>query len=97
MRVLVKAMIPTTAGNKVLKDPNFMKNLEDYIHKFNCEAAYFFPLNGNRTMAFVLDLPSQDMLPAVAEPLFQNFEANVEVHPAMNLDDLKKGISNMQV
>jgi hypothetical protein len=97
MRVLVRAMIPTTAGNKVLKDPNFMKNLEDYIHKFNCEAAYFFPLNGNRTMAFVLDLPSQDMLPAVAEPLFQNFEANVEVHPAMNLDDLKKGISNMQV
>jgi len=90
-------MIPTTAGNKVLKDPNFMKNLEDYIHKFKCEAAYFFPLNGNRTMAFVLDLPSQDMLPAVAEPLFQNFEANVEVHPAMNLDDLKKGISNMQV
>jgi hypothetical protein len=97
MRVLVRAMIPTTAGNKVLKDPNFMKNLEDYIHKFNCEAAYFFPLNGNRTMAFVLDLPSQDMLPAVAEPLFQNFEANVEIHPAMNLDDLKKGISNMQV
>lgn len=97
MRVLVRAMIPTTAGNKVLKDPNFMKNLEDYIHKFNCEAAYFFPLNGNRTMAFVLDLASQDMLPAVAEPLFQNFEANVEVHPAMNLDDLKKGISNMQV
>jgi hypothetical protein len=97
MRVLVRAMIPTTAGNKVLKDPNFMKNLEDYIHKFNCEAAYFFPLNGNRTMAFVLDLPSQDMLPAVAEPLFQNFEANVEVHPAMNLDDLKKGISNMKV
>jgi hypothetical protein len=95
MRVIVRAMLPTTAGNKALKDPNFMKNLEDYIHKFNCEAAYFFPLNGNRTMAFVLDLPSQDMLPAVAEPLFQNFEASVEVHPAMNLDDLKKGISNM--
>jgi hypothetical protein len=97
MRVIVRAMLPTTAGNKALKDPNFMKNLEDYIHKFNCEAAYFFPMNGNRTMAFVLDLPSQDMLPAVAEPLFQNFEASVEVHPAMNLDDLKKGISNMQV
>jgi hypothetical protein len=47
-------------------------------------------------MAFVLDLPSQDMLPAIAEPLFQNFEANVEVHPAMNLDDLKKAISNIQ-
>jgi hypothetical protein len=96
MRVLVRAMVSATAGNKMVKDPNFMKNLEDYIHKFNCEAAYFFPLNGERTMVFVLDLPSQDMIPAVAEPLFQNYEAKVEVHPAMNLDDLKKGISNMQ-
>jgi hypothetical protein len=48
-------------------------------------------------MAFVLNLSSQDMLPAIAEPLFQTFEANVEVHPAMNLDDLKRAISNMQV
>jgi hypothetical protein len=37
------------------------------------------------------------MLLGAAEPLFQNFEANVGVHPAMNLDDLKKGILNMQV
>jgi hypothetical protein len=46
MRVLVRAMIPAAAGNKMVKDPNFMKNLEDYIHKFNGEASYFFPLNG---------------------------------------------------
>ena len=46
-------------------------------------------------MVLVLDLPSPDMIPAVAEPLFQNFEANVEIHPAMNLDDLKKAISDM--
>jgi len=48
-------------------------------------------------MAFVLNLPSQDMLPAIAEPLFQDFEADVEIHPAMNLDELKKAISNIQV
>jgi hypothetical protein len=97
MRVLVRAMIPTMAGNKTVKDPNFLKHLQDYIQKFNCEASYFLEVNGNRTMVFVLDLPSQDMIPAIAEPLFQNFEANVEIHPAMNLDDLKKAISNIQV
>jgi hypothetical protein len=37
----------------------------------------------------VLDLPNPDMFPAIAEPLFQGFDANVETHPAMNLDDLK--------
>jgi hypothetical protein len=96
MRVLVRAIIPTVAGNKMVKDPNFLKNLEDYIQKFNCEATYFTDVNGNRTMVFVLDLPSPDMIPDIIEPLFQGFDANVEIHPAMNLDDLKKAISRMQ-
>ena len=95
MRVLVRAMIPTTAGNKMVKDPNFLKTIEDYTKKFNCEAAYFTEVNGNRTMVFVLDLPSPDMIPSIAEPLFQGFDANVEIHPAMNLDDLKKAISRI--
>lgn len=96
MRVLVRAMIPTVTGNKMVKDPNFLKNLEDYIRKFNCEASYFTEVNGNRTMVLVLDLASPDMIPAIAEPLFQGYDANVEIHPAMNLDDLKKAISSMQ-
>ena len=95
MRVLVRAMIPITTGNKMVKDPNFLKNIEDYIKKFSCEASYFTEVNGNRTMVFILDLPSSDMIPAIAEPLFQEFDANVEIHPAMNLDDLKKAISRM--
>jgi hypothetical protein len=96
MRVLVRAMISTVAGNKMVKDPNFLKNLEDYIRKFSCEATYFTEVNGSRTMVFVMDLPSPDMIPAIAEPLFQGYEANVEIHPAMNLDDLKKAISQIQ-
>ena len=47
-------------------------------------------------MVFVLDLPSSDMIPEIAEPIFQAHEANVEIHPAMNLDDLKKAISRMK-
>jgi hypothetical protein len=79
----------------MIKDPNFLKNVVDYIQKSNCEASYFLEVNGNRTMVLFLDLPSTDMIPAVAEPLFQSFEANVEIHPAMNLDDLKKAISSI--
>ncbi|HZD36673.1 MAG TPA: hypothetical protein VE130_15825, partial [Nitrososphaeraceae archaeon] len=71
MRVLVRAIIPASAGNKMVKDPNFLKTVEDYTKKFNCEAAYFAALNGMRNMVFVLDLSSPDMIPAVCEPLFQ--------------------------
>lgn len=80
----------------MVKDPNFLKTVEDYIKKFNCEGSYFTEVNGSRTMVLVLDLPSPDMIPAIAEPLFQGFDANVEIRPAMDLDDLKKAFSIMQ-
>ncbi|HXT85157.1 MAG TPA: hypothetical protein VN704_12650 [Verrucomicrobiae bacterium] len=95
MRVILKATIPTSAGNRMVKDPNFLNNIENYIKSFNCEASYFTEFGGNRTLIFVLDLPSTDMLPVIGEPLFQGFEANVEIRPAMNFDDLKNAISNM--
>jgi hypothetical protein len=37
-------------------------------------------------------MTSVDMMPVIAEPLFQ-MGAKVEFHPAMNLDELKKGLS----
>ena len=35
------------------------------------------------------------MIPSIAEPLFQEMGANVEFHPVMSLDDLKKAIQHM--
>jgi hypothetical protein len=40
MRVLVRAMIPTAAGNRMVKDPNLLKNLEDYIQKFKASSSH---------------------------------------------------------
>lgn len=88
-------MIPTEAGNKMVQDPNFLTNIENYIKDNKAEAAYFAELNGERTMVFVVDIPSVDMIPVLAEPLFM-LGAKVEFHPAMTLDDLKKGISRFQ-
>ena len=42
MRFLVRAQIPTEAGNKMIKNPKFMQNLEEYMKKVNPEASYFF-------------------------------------------------------
>jgi hypothetical protein len=47
-------------------------------------------------MIFALDLPRTDMILAVVEPLFQGYEASVEVHLAMNFDDIKNAFSKMQ-
>jgi hypothetical protein len=95
MRFIVRAKIPTEAGNKMVKDPEFIQNLEEYISKVKAEASYFFEADGNRVCAFVLNMDSVDMIPTIAEPLFQEMGANVEFHPVMSFDDLKKAVQHM--
>jgi hypothetical protein len=94
MRFVVRATVPTEAGNKMVKDPNFLLNMENYIKANNVESAYFYEAGGNRTVTFIMDLQSADRIPAVAEPLFM-LGAMVEFHPVMSLDDLKKGVQGM--
>lgn len=91
MRFVVRVLIPTEAGNKMISDPNFVKNIEEFVKNTNCEAAYFTEINGDRTAVFIMDISSNDQIPVIAEPFFMT-GAKVEFHPAMVLDDLKKGL-----
>jgi len=95
MRFLVRAQISTDAGNRIVKNPKFIQNLEDYIKKVNAEASYFFEAGGDRTFVFIMNLESADMIPSVAEPLFQEFGAKVEFHPVMVFEDLKKALEQV--
>jgi hypothetical protein len=70
MKFLIRAKIPTEAGNRLVNDPNFLKNLDDYMNKAKPQAAYFFEADRNRVMAFIVDMQSADQIPALAEPLF---------------------------
>ncbi len=92
MRFLIRTRIPTEAGNKIIQDPTFMKNLEDYMNKVKPEATYFMPIGGHRSAAFIVNIESNDQVPAIVEPLFQWMGANLDVIPVMNFDDLKKGV-----
>jgi hypothetical protein len=92
MRFLIRAEIPTEAGNKMVQDPNFLRKLEKYTNKVKAEATYFFETDGNRVAAFIVDIQSADQIPILTEPLFSGMGAHVEFHPVMSLDDLKKGI-----
>jgi len=77
----------------MMKDPKGIQKLEAYYKKIKGEAAYFYEQNGLRTFAFIIDLPSVDKIPLIAEPMFQEYNATVEFHPVMVFSDLKKAIS----
>ncbi|MGQ0795764.1 MAG: hypothetical protein ACT4N5_06250 [Nitrosopumilaceae archaeon] len=95
MRFIIRAQIPAEAGNRMVKDPNFISDMEKYISNVKAEAVYFFEAGGDRTVVFIADISSADMIPSIAEPLFQKYSAKVEFHPVMVLDDLKKALSKM--
>jgi hypothetical protein len=72
---------------------SFLKKLEEYMDKVKPEASYFMPSGGERLAAFLVNIESNDQVPAIVEPLFQWMGADVDLIPAMNFDDLKKGLS----
>jgi len=93
MRFIVTIQPTVEGGNKMIKDPKGLQKLEAYYKKIKGEAAYFYEKNGLRTFTFIVDLPSVDQIPSIAEPMFQNYNASIEFHPVMIFEDLKKGIS----
>ena len=54
------------------------------------EAAYFTEYCGKRSALLVVDLPATSHIPALAEPWFLQFNADVEIHPLMLPEDLVK-------
>jgi hypothetical protein len=94
MRFLIRARTPTDSGNKMIQDPDFLKKLEEYINKVKPEATYFMPIEGQRAGAFIVNAESNEQLPAIVEPLFQWWGANVDVIPVMNFDELKRGLQS---
>jgi hypothetical protein len=51
------------------------------------------PVEGQRSMAFIVNIERNDLIPSTVEQLFQ-WGANVDVIPVMNFDDLKRGLQN---
>src|SRR5512145_1550155 len=94
MRFIIRAQVPTEAGNRFMKDPNGLKQLESYMEKVKPEASYFFEAGGDRTMVFVVNMERTDQMATFAEPLF-NLGAKVEFHPVMLPEDLKKAAASM--
>jgi hypothetical protein len=89
MRCLLKVTIPVGTGNAAITDGSLGKTIESILADLKPEAAYFSDDGGKRGGFIFFDLKDASQIPAVAEPWFLAFDAQVEIHPAMNLEDLK--------
>ena len=96
MRCLLKVSIPVETGNATISDGSLPKTIDSILADLKPEAAYFAEDNGEKTGFIFFDLKDTAQIPAVAEPWFLAFDAHIEFHPAMNLDDLKKATPGIE-
>ena len=92
MRMMLKILIPTDAGNSTIKDGSLGRILEATMNKLKPEAAYFIAQDGLRSAMIFFDMKDASDIPGIVEPLFMGFNAEVELLPVMNAEDLRKGL-----
>ena len=96
MRFLVKVNIPVEAGNEAARAGKLGTTIQSILADLKPEAAYFTDNNGQRTALLFLEMRDASQIPAIAEPWFLAFNANIEIHPVMVPDDLAKAGSAIE-
>jgi hypothetical protein len=92
---MARISVPVESGNRAIKDGSLGPALQRAAERWKPEAMYFTTFDGQRTAFMVFDLPDSSDLPPFAEPFFRELNAEVELAPAMNGDDLQKGLSQV--
>jgi hypothetical protein len=95
MRVMAKITIPTAPGNRAVTDGTIGKLMQGAVDRWHPEAMYFTTFDGQRTTYMVFDMADASDIPPFAEQFFQGLEADVEIAPVMNAQDLQKGLSQL--
>jgi hypothetical protein len=84
------------AANQALHNGTMPKVMDSLMELIKPESAYFTAVNGKRTAFIVFDLKDVSLIPQIAEPLFQTLGAEIDLSPAMNRDELMKGLQSYE-
>jgi hypothetical protein len=96
MRVMIKFMLPVESGNTAIRTGKLSKVMQQITEELKPEAAYFFPLKGERGGFFVVEMQDSSQIADMAERFFFGLNAKVEFIPVMSPADLEKGLSGVQ-
>lgn len=90
MRVLLNVSIPHEQFNAAARDGSVGQKLKRILDEIKPEAVYFTEQHGKRSCILIVDLPEASKVPALAEPWFLTFNADVELKVVMSPEDLAK-------
>jgi len=90
MRMLLTVTFPVESFNAAVRDGTVSEKVSHILEATKPEAVYFTERNGQRSALVVTDVPEPSRIPALAEPWFLGFGAQVELGIAMTPDDLRR-------
>ena len=88
MRMLLNIRFPHERFNELVRDGTAKEKLDGILADIKPEAVYFTEQDGERGAVVIVDLEDPSKVPALAEPWFLTFEADVELRIAMTPEDL---------
>ena len=88
MRMLVQVKIPHEPFNAAVRNGTAGKTIERILADTKPEAVYFTEYDGKRGAIMILDIADPSNIPAIAEPWFLSFNADVSSHLVMSPEDL---------
>lgn len=90
MRMMMHVSFPMQSFNAAVKDGTVGQKIGRILEALKPEAVYFTEQNGSRGAVIVVNVPEPSAIPALAEPWFLTFQAEVQFRIAMTPEDLKK-------
>lgn len=90
MRMLLNVRIPHEPFNTLVREGTAGAVIGKILEELKPEAAYFTDQDGARGAVLVVNLDDPSGIPALAEPWFLKFNADIELRVAMVAEDLMK-------
>jgi len=90
MRMLMHVQCPFEPFNTAVRDGSAGLKIQKILEAMKPEAAYFSEHHGRRGGTFVVNVNDASDVPALAEPWFLTFNAEVEFRIAMTPEDLSR-------
>jgi hypothetical protein len=89
MKILLKITMPAPEFNKAVSAGTAGKNLQKILEELKPDAVYFTEFGGDRSCLMIVDVKNNSDIPKYGEPWFLLFNAKVEFHTVMTVQDLE--------
>jgi hypothetical protein len=90
MRMLVHVKLPHEPFNTTVRNGTVGKTIERILADTKPEAVYFTEYDGRRGAILIVDVADASKVPALAEPWFLSFNADVTFHIVMSPEELSR-------